>query len=312
VLRLPDDWVWDSWVVDDGDHYHLFFLKAPRSLADPARRHTHAAIGHATSADLRNWDYHGEALAPAQSGWDDLALWTGSIARGEDGIWRMYYTALSQRHGRGMRDQRIGLAESRDLFAWTRIGDGPVAEADPAWYSTLADDPSASDTWRDPFVFRDPDGDGWHMLISARDRADDEGAGVLGHARSHDMCTWEIQPPLSSPAGFEEVEVPQVRSVDGSPVLVFTCHPDKQTEARRNAFGPHSTWIVLGESMRGPWDLDRARPFAAEPTLFGAPLVRARDGEWVFLGFKNDEHRGGDAFEILDPILFDQASASNG
>ena len=27
---------------------------------------------------------------------------------------------------------------------------------------------SASETWRDPFVFRDPDGDGWHMLVTAR------------------------------------------------------------------------------------------------------------------------------------------------
>jgi len=26
VLRLADDWVWDSWVADDGERYHLFFL----------------------------------------------------------------------------------------------------------------------------------------------------------------------------------------------------------------------------------------------------------------------------------------------
>ena len=32
MLRLDDLWVWDSWVADDGDLYHLFFLQAPRSL----------------------------------------------------------------------------------------------------------------------------------------------------------------------------------------------------------------------------------------------------------------------------------------
>ncbi len=32
VLALRDDWVWDSWVADDGENYHLFFLTAPRAL----------------------------------------------------------------------------------------------------------------------------------------------------------------------------------------------------------------------------------------------------------------------------------------
>jgi len=26
MLWLPDDWVWDSWIADDGERYHLFFL----------------------------------------------------------------------------------------------------------------------------------------------------------------------------------------------------------------------------------------------------------------------------------------------
>ena len=34
MLRLADDWVWDSWIADDGERYHLFFLKAPRALGD--------------------------------------------------------------------------------------------------------------------------------------------------------------------------------------------------------------------------------------------------------------------------------------
>ena len=48
MLRLDDFWVWDSWVADDGDAYHLYFLQAPRSLGDPALRHVHATVGHAT------------------------------------------------------------------------------------------------------------------------------------------------------------------------------------------------------------------------------------------------------------------------
>jgi beta-fructofuranosidase len=190
VLRLPNDWVWDSWIADDGEQYHLFFLKAPRSLKDPALRHTAATIEHATSPGLVRWTLQADALLPApRGGWDDLALWTGSVLRGDDGVWRLYYTALSSARRHGVRDQRIGSAESDDLFEWRHAGDQPLVCPDQRWYKTLDDDASASDSWRDPFVFKDPRGDGWHMLITARARgAPRLRDGVLAHARSPSRC----------------------------------------------------------------------------------------------------------------------------
>jgi beta-fructofuranosidase len=293
--------VWDSWIADDGERYHLFFLKAPRALEDPSLRHTAAIIGHASSLDLVDWTVHEDALQPDAKGWDDLALWTGSVQRGEDGVWRMYYTALSNVPGHGVKDQRIGLAESDDLSAWRRVGDGPLVDPDPRWYRTI--DGTASETWRDPFVFRDPGGDGWHMLITARDPdAPRFYDGVLAHARSADLVTWELQPPVTEPAGFGQIEVPQIRVVDGQHVLVFTCHPEEQSPEQIERFGPHSTWYVLGESVLGPWDIAGARPFEADPKLFAAPLVQARDGSWAFVGFRNQEPEGILSFEIMDPI----------
>ena len=302
MLRLPDHWIWDSWIADDGETYHLFFLQAPRSLVDPARRHAAATIGRATSTDLRTWEYHGTALGPAPSGWDDLALWTGSVARGDDGVWRMFYTALSTA-GRGIFDQRVGVAESDDLATWRRVGTTPVLEVDPRWYKTLDDGSGASETWRDPFVFRDPGGDGWHMLVTARDKdAPRFSDGVLAHARSADLRTWELGPPVSEPAGFGQIEVPQVREIGGRPVLVFTCHPDEQSERQKQAFGRFSTLSLAGDSPAGPWDIERARPFEAEPTLFAAPLVQERGGGWTLVGFRNQEPEGILSFELLDPV----------
>lgn len=305
MLVLDDYWIWDSWIADDGQDYHLFFLQAPRSLMDPGQRHTSAQIGHATSTDLREWTYQGVALAPARKGsWDDLALWTGSTVRGDDGIWRMYYTAISSA-GRGVRDQRIGLAESDDLMTWRRVGDQPLLEADSRWYKSLDDpnDPAASETWRDPFVFRDPAGDGWHMLITARlNNGLQHDDGVVAHARSADMVQWELGPPLSEPAGFGQIEVPQIRRLDGQPTLVFTCHPYEQTPERRQQWGSYCTWSVTAESMTGPWDIGRAAPFTAEPDLFAAPLVQDRSGNWVLVGFLNLEPKGINSFDIIDPI----------
>jgi beta-fructofuranosidase len=301
MLRLPNDWIWDSWIADDGENYHLFFLKAPRSLANPGRRHVNATVGHATSRDLREWDYRGQALAADRDGWDDVAIWTGSIARGDDGVWRMYYTGLSATAD-GALTQSIGLAESDDLDSWRRFGSAPLLEADPRWYQTLTTDPPTSETWRDPFVFRDPDGDGWHMVITARARdALPLSGGVLAHARSADMRKWEVGPPLSAPAGFSHLEVPQVRLVDRQPLLVFTCHPQEQSSERQR-HGSFDMWTARAESMTGPWDLTRARSFVAEPDLFAAPLVQDRDGGWSFIGFRNLETEGIDSFEITDPV----------
>jgi beta-fructofuranosidase len=303
LLRLEEHWVWDSWIADAGDLYHLFFLKAPRALADPTLRHTAATVGHATSADLTHWEVQEDALLPDARGWDDLAIWTGSVLRDPGGGWLMFYTALSTRPGHGVRDQRIGLARSERLTAWRRVGQRPLVDPDPRWYRTLDEDPAASETWRDPFVFADPRGDGWHMLITARAA----GAarlydGVLGHARSADLLAWELQPPLTEPAAFGQLEVPQLRQIDGRVVFVFTCHPEEQPPEQVARFGPHSTWYLVGDDPLGPWDVASARPFRDEPKLFGAPLVQRRDGGWAFVGFRQQEAEGILSFDILDPI----------
>jgi len=303
MLRLDDHWVWDSWVVDDSERFHLFYLQAPRALRDAGLRHTHATVGHASSEDLVSWTVHPDALGPGPAGsWDDLAIWTGSVVR-DDGMWRMFYTAISA-GPHGMRRQRIGAAESDDLMTWRRMGTEPVLVADTRWYKSVDEDLAAREAWRDPLVFRDPHGVGWHALVTARAasaaRNDD---GVLAHACSDDLRVWDIGPPVCRPgAGFGHLEVPQVKVIEGTPVLVFTCHPDEQTADRRARSGDYCTWSVPGASVLGPWDIDLAGPFVADPALFAAPLVQRRDGSWVFVGFRNLAPEGVLAFEIIDPI----------
>jgi beta-fructofuranosidase len=311
MLRLDDLWVWDSWVADDGDLFHLFFLQAPRALGDPGLRHTAATVGHATSRDLVEWDHLGQCLGPAQAGFDDLAVWTGSVVHDGD-RWRMFYTAISTA-GHHLYDQRVGCAVSDDLHRWTRVSDEPVVGVDGRWYKTLANTPAptegpdlegSSETWRDPLVLRDPDGHGWHLLLTARARdAARNDDGVVGHATSPDLRAWTLGPPLSQPGtGFGQLEVLQVKQVGGRWVLVFTCHPQEMTPERIARSGEYCTWSVPGAGPLGPWDVDAARPFTADPHLFAAPLVQQRDGSWVILGFRNLESQGADGFAITDPV----------
>jgi beta-fructofuranosidase len=296
MLRLEDHWVWDSWhVQDDYGLRHVFFLRASRALIDPDRRHHRASIGHAVSTDLRSWRLAADALVPADApGWDDLATWTGSVVRGPDNRWYLFYTGVS-RSERGLV-QRIGLATSDDLLVWRRYGTRPLVEADPRWYETLDLTRWYEQAWRDPWVYADASGDGWHMLITARSNTGPVGErGVLGHARSADLITWTVGPPLSEPAGFGHLEVPQVTVVDGQPLLLFCT----------NAVAPHwgtdqRNWFVAGPTVNGPWDLASARPFP-HPHLYAPRLVTDIDGSPALIGFL-DQVDGSFAGELTDPI----------
>jgi beta-fructofuranosidase len=165
----------------------------------------------------------------------------------------------------------------------------------------------SSETWRDPVVLPDPDGDGWHLFVTARSveagRNDD---GVIAHAASQDLTTWTLGPPLCAPgAGFGQLEVLQNVVVAGRPVLAFTCHPQEQTAERIAEWGEYCTWSVPSPGVLGPWDMSTARPFLPEPDLFAAPIVRLRDGGSAIIGFRNLEPKGDPqnlGFEIIDPI----------
>ena len=63
MFDLPEAWVWDFWIVDDGDRFHMFFLYASRALKNPDARHFRASIGHAVSTDLTDWTRVTDALA---------------------------------------------------------------------------------------------------------------------------------------------------------------------------------------------------------------------------------------------------------
>ena len=299
MLRLTDHWVWDSWPAWDGTHHHLFFLRASRALHDPDRRHQRASIGHARSTDLRTWELLPDALVTADApAWDDQATWTGSTVQAPDGSWRLFYTGVS-RAERGLI-QRVGVARSDDLTTWHRMP-GPVCEADPRWYEKYDGEAWFDEAWRDPWVVADPGGDGWHMLVTARARTGDPaGRSVIGHATSPDLETWTVQAPLSAPAGFGQMEVPQVVEVEGQAFLLFCCWPAQAAPERQAAWGVGGMWAAPGESLLGPWDLTRARTFD-HPSLYAARLVQDVDGRWALIGFRDIED-GRFVGEITDPL----------
>jgi beta-fructofuranosidase len=294
VLTLPDAWAWDFWLADDGELFHLFYLNAPRELCDPELRHRAAGVGHAVSTDLRTWELLPEALAAGQPGGpDDLAIWTGCVVRpGPGDPWHMFYTGTTDVGGELV--QSTCLATSPDLGTWTREPGNPVLRADPRWYEVLGDS-WPGEHWRDPWVYRDPGGDGWHMLVTARARTGpDDDRGVVGAAWSPDLRSWQSRPPRSAPgAGFGQLEVMQAEVVGeppaGRPVLLFSCLRPELSAARAATVATGGIWAVAAEPGAGIdalFDVASAR-LLVDDRFYVGKLVRDRDGSWVLLAFLN-------------------------
>lgn len=304
AFTLDDHWVWDFWLADDGEDFHMFYLHAPKSLGDPDLRHRNARFGHATSRNLSEWVDLGPIFTPGRPGdFDETATWTGSVLQGPDGLWRMFYTGSRFINADANTNiETIGVATSSDLYTWTKHP-GPLTRADPRWYETLGTSTWPEEAWRDPWVFAGPDGDGWHMLVTARaNHGPDDDRGVIGHATSPDLENWEVQAPLSSPgAGFAHLEVPQIAEIDGAGVLLFSCDTPKLAASRRGRGEGGGIWCVASPDLAGPYEVKEASLLASE-SLYGGRIIKDRHGRWMVLAFDMSSAEDDFVGSVSDPI----------
>jgi beta-fructofuranosidase len=302
TLRLPGHWIWDFWFAQSGDDVHVFFLHAPRDLADPELRHGHARIGHAVSRDLRAWEVLPNALDPGRPGsFDDQATWTGSVLAA-DGRWQLFYTGISTRED-GLV-QRIGLATSDDLLSWEK--QGMLLEADPRWYETRGPD-ARSEHWRDPWVVWDAATRRFHMLITARaNHGPVDGRGVIGHAWSSDLRSWQTGAPLSEPGEFYHLEVPQLVELGGAWRILFSAWAHDHSAARLARPGvvaAGGTHYLTSRERFGRYTLDQDEFLVGDPHgRFYAGRVLHHRGEWHFFAWQHLDGRGAFFGELSDPM----------
>jgi beta-fructofuranosidase len=301
ALRLPGQWVWDSWFVFDGEHHHAFYLQASRALGNPERRHRNTSVGHAISKDLKNWTVVADALTPSEPpAADSWTTWTGSVVRAPEGGWVMFYTGTS-REDAGQR-QTVCAATSTDLFSWTKIETLPVLVADPRWYATLQDG-FEYEAFRDPWVFQMAGETDWTMLVTAelKDSANPRQRAAMAVAKSKDLLTWQLQSPTSKPdQGFSETEVFQYEVVDGVPILLFCTAGPNISEERRAAGEVGGVYSLPVREDLEEIDFDLATLFP-DTSLYASRLIQDVDGGWNLIAFKNYVD-GKFVGELCDPI----------
>ena len=301
ALKLPGQWVWDSWFAFDGENHHAFYLQASRALGNPDRRHRNTSVGHAISKDLKNWTVVADALAPSESpAPDSWTTWTGSVVREDNGQWRMFYTGTSRENG-GHR-QTVCAATSSDLITWTKVENLPVLVADARWYATIVDG-FPYEAFRDPWVYRMAGESRWTMLVTAElnSGGDPRQRAAMAIAKSEDLIDWTLEPATSQPdQGFSETEVFQYAVVDGVPILLF-CTAGPNISDKRRALG--ETGGVYSMPVREDLqdiNFERATLFP-DTSLYASRLVQDSDGGWnliAFINYVDGEFIG----ELCDPI----------
>lgn len=309
VLALQEQWIWDSWYTRDNGIWHAFFLKADKSLGDPDLRHFNVSQGHATSMDLQNWTHLGTSLAPSKGpGFDDCAVWTGSVIKGPDGAWHQFYTGAS--HAEQGLYQRIGHCTSKDLNSWTRVNgtgfcldlEGPnacayeVEHAVGHWHDRAM---------RDPYVIKDPDGEGYLMFFTARapDIAEPNAGGAIGFATSPDLYNWTLEKPVFV-GGFGQLEVPEVFEINGRWYCLFCTasnHWSKAYRAQNPEQPTTGSHYLMADHPRGPWAIAPGGFFDGSlPCHRYAGRMLETENGWVIMGFAAGEGEEFGGF-VRDP-----------
>ena len=312
AFALAGRYIWDFWTVRDGATTHLFYLNAPKTMAHPDDRHTSAIIGHATSTDLVNWTDLGTTVRPSPApAWDDGTTWTGCTLKRPDGQWMLFYTGT--RAEERSKIQRIGAALSSDLHTWTKVPGNPLLTLDKRWYegydlNATGDRPWHDESWRDPWVYPDPSGQGWRMLFTARENHGPAlGRGVIGQAASPDLMTWTAEAPFYSCGKFGEMEVPQLFELDGWWYCLFCNAARNQAPSYVPVNGQprmSGTHYLSSRHPGGPFLMPEDRFLAGDAAfhLYAGRMVPGNDGRPRFMAFVNSTAGGQFGGTLTDPM----------
>ena len=309
VLSLNDKWIWDFWLAQDGADWHIYFLQADKSLLDPELRHRNVTQAHAISQDLVNWKHLGTCLTPSTgNGFDSWTTWTGSVVKDDAGLWHLFYTGTP--HAENGMKQRIGHATSKDMHSWVRVGDGlclDLTGPNAGSYEEYTPGHWHDRAMRDPWVMRDPGGDGWIMYFTARvpGLAEPNAGGAIGFATSPDLVDWTLQNPVYAGGMFGQMEVPQVFKHGSQWYMVFCTAGEHFSKAYRKLNPQHidmGTHYLIADHHLGPWKLAPGKFLdGSDPCKRYAGKIIEKDGKLYIMGFRCFDENRNFIGDVSDP-----------
>lgn len=299
VYAPKDKYMWDAWFWNTGEEWHMFHLQSDASIT-PDERHHQAEIGHATSQDLVTWQEQPTALKPGPEGsWDDLALWTGSIAKKDD----TYYLFYTGRNHRNYWGQSIGVATSPDLTNWEKYEQNPILVPSGPYCAAAEGEACNFDSipnWRDPSVHWDEATEQYVMVLCARrDGGESKYNAAIGLATSDDLLHWNLQDPLLSPGTFEMMETPQLVCHEGHYYLFFSAMGHHRPDGFGNYSGLHCYSSATLQGDYQPVNDDSRVMYEGQHIYAPRLIEHFEDNQYIAIGWLDGgwfEGRGEDPF----------------
>lgn len=314
-ISHPDLWLWDSWVVTDGDELHLYCLALARQADDgsairPEDRNNHAFhVRHFTSGNLgQTWRDKGQFAGSGRlsDGSDAHNVWSGSACQLDRSMYLFAHTGIRQPDSERPFVQSINASLAKNpessppkpmvaLSCPIRdydeiIGAGYYLGTREMIGHADGEDGGPILAWRDPFTFIDPEG-GINLFFSAKTGPKTPAVAHATLALNDGKITINaLHPPLALPDAddYTQAEVPKIyhdEKRDLYYLLVSSC--DRLYEGQPDSEVHKEHRLYKATALDGPW-----APYHAAGSvlpgldgLFGASLIEANfdTGDFKFI-----------------------------
>ncbi len=182
----------DFATIEHEGRHHFFYIERRLQEGTPFYPGHEIYFGHASTANLIDWEVHEPVLLIRQGTWEGGHVWAPFIIRWK-GEYVMAYTGISTKIS-----QNIGLASSKDLFEWRRWDSNPISPAKDREWAFWREDGIAS--CRDPHLTLHDER--VYMIYTANTR---QGATCIAMCSSDDLKTWKDHGPIivGAASGYE-------------------------------------------------------------------------------------------------------------
>ena len=248
-------WVGDVMPLVDNGKLELYYL-----YDTDHNGQAYHPIYRFTTENLYEYQDDGEAIPYGNFGDPDLALGTGSVLLGQDGLYHCFYTGHNEGNASpfGPGKECVMHAVSSDKVTWTKLPEDTFYA--PENYST--------DDFRDPEVFWNEDEQCYWMLVAAHENTL---GGVVVKYTSTDLSNWTFCGPIFAPQAQYMLECPDLFEINGRWYLTYSWDC--------------TTYYAIGDSMDGPFTVPEDNTLDGNNFVFYAPKTAELNGHRYLCGW---------------------------
>lgn len=233
--KPTEAWFGDAIPFWDHGTFYIYYLYDERKTPVTA---DHTSWHLVSTKDFVHWEEQGEALPAGGDNDCDQACYTGSVIKGKDGSFHLFYTGQNPVNAQFGQDgkalQYILHATSKDLKHWEKHYDtafmAPAGKFEPH-------------DWRDPFVFFEEETGQYCMLLAARLRDKSlRKSGCVAVCHSQDLWSWEEAEVFYAPEQYFTHECPDLFREGEWWYLLYSTFTTKFVTHYRKS-----------RSLQGPW-----------------------------------------------------------